>query len=77
MSNKHLALVIALCIVSALANRNTTAHEPGEGGDACVCDSRGHLLSDGFGNCVKTGAWKLPSKGLKPAKITADTDRPG
>jgi len=57
MSNSHLALILAISLVSFMVNKNTTAHGLGEGNDSYIVDSSGHLISDGYGDCAKTGAW--------------------
>jgi hypothetical protein len=37
MSNSHLALILAILLVSVMVNRNSTAHEPGYTDDQVVC----------------------------------------
>jgi OmpA-OmpF porin, OOP family len=35
----------------------TAAHDLGEANNAYVGDTAGHLVTDGYGNCVQTGSW--------------------
>ena len=78
MSNKHLVLILALSLVGVMGQKNATTYKPGEGDDFNVGDSRGHLISDGFGDCVKIGTWNkdhdLVDCDAAPAQAAAEPE---
>ncbi len=78
MSNKHLLFILVLALVGLMAYKQTMAHELGKGNESYVGDSRGHLITDGFGDCVKTGAWNkahdLVDCGAAPAQAAAEPE---
>ena len=57
MTKKAKILGIAFACCSAMLMQNSIAHETGKAHEGHVGDSSGHLITDGFGNCVRTGTW--------------------
>jgi OOP family OmpA-OmpF porin len=49
--------LIALTCIGMLAAQGAVAHEAGKANSGYVGSANSHLITDGFGNCVKTGFW--------------------
>ncbi len=47
----------ALTCIGMLAAQGAAAHQAGKAGAGYVGENDSHLITDGFGNCVKTGFW--------------------
>ncbi len=85
-SPSKLSLAAVAC-AGVLASQVALAHESGKANAGYVGDASGHLITDGFGNCVKTGFWNA-SNGLEacgdvvakaavePAPVVAPAPKP-
>lgn len=47
----------ALACIGLLAAHSAVAHQAGKSNSGYVGNNSSHLITDGFGNCVKTGFW--------------------
>lgn len=56
MLNSPLSL-IALAVAGALAAGTAVAHSGGKANAGYAGDGKGHLVTDNFGKCVRTGSW--------------------
>lgn len=56
MKTSPLPLTILFSVL--LASQHVVAHEAGNANQAYVGMSGGHLISDGYGHCVRTGSWR-------------------
>jgi OOP family OmpA-OmpF porin len=57
MTKNAKTLGIAFACISAVLTQNSIAHETGMAHEGHVGDASGHLITDGFGDCVRTGTW--------------------
>ena len=68
-------LTVTMGVAALLGTAPLAAHDLGHANEAYVGDAVGHLLTDGFGNCVQTGSWSSDSDivdcGAAPAKTAA------
>ncbi len=80
MMDKKVALIAAVSMAGALVQQSVSAHGVGKGNDGFVVDSSGHLVSDGAGDCLKTGEWKkdldLVDCGAEPKKTAVAAPEP-
>ncbi len=54
--HSHILAIALSCLGLSLAPA-AFAHDTGKAHGAHVADSSGHLITDGFGNCVQTSSW--------------------
>lgn len=80
MNNNQKILGIAFSCFSAVLMNNSVAHETGVAHEGHVGDASGHLVSTGFGDCLRTGSWTpaldTGECGGAPAKATVAEPQP-
>ena len=66
----------ALACTGLLAAQGAAAHDAGKANSGYVGENNSHLITDGFGNCVKTGFWTsedaLADCGDKAKEVAAE-----
>lgn len=78
MKNKYLIGGVLVC---TMASGTAFAHHAGNANKSYVGDIGKHLITDGFGNCVRTGAWNKADMGpdcggAKPVEAKAPAPTP-
>lgn len=80
MLNNRRTLVVALGALGLVSLNPVVAHELGEANTSYVGDMNGHLVTDGYGDCVRTGSWSkdadLVDCGAEPPKVAAPEPEP-
>jgi OOP family OmpA-OmpF porin len=80
MLNNRRTLVVALGALGLVSLNSAVAHELGKANASYVGDMSGHLVTDGYGDCVKTGSWSkdadLVDCGAAPPKVVAPEPAP-
>jgi len=77
----------ALSCIGMLAAQSAVAHNAGKANSGYVGDASGHLITDGYGHCVKTGFWtsadaladcgdKMKEAAVEPAPAPVATPAP-
>ena len=61
MSRAYSLSALTAGCLSVLVTTAAWSHDLGKANEAYVGDSGSHLVTDGFGNCVKTGFWSKDS----------------
>ena len=66
----------ALACIGLLSAQGAIAHQAGKANSGYVGSGTGHLITDGYGNCVKTGSWasadSLADCGGKMKEVAAE-----